>query len=168
MVNIVCGISYTHCTVYFYVSVWFCINKMYLPGSPSRKWVYSERIGRHLWASLRTRGTKNRKYFQKHLQNDLNLAGIPATRQRKPYCLWPSCENFAALPCTLCCWQSWAIACDPQSAHRSTAAEFLVPDWGYIVILWHRVVVPAHQAYIGWRAGTTTLCQSQLYPTVRD
>jgi hypothetical protein len=28
-----------------------------------------------------------------------------------------------------------------------------------------RTVLPD---YIGWRAGTTTLCQSQLYPPVRD
>jgi hypothetical protein len=59
---------------------------MYLPESPSRIWVYSERIGRHLSASLRTRGTK-KKYLKKHLQNDLNLAEISATRQRKPYWL---------------------------------------------------------------------------------
>jgi hypothetical protein len=59
-------------------------QKMYLPESLSRIWVYSERIGRRLSASPRIRGTKNRKYFQNHLQNDLNLAEISVTRQLKP------------------------------------------------------------------------------------
>jgi hypothetical protein len=35
--------------------------------------------------------------------------------------------------------------------------------------LWHRVVVQARQPmYNAWQAGTTTLCQSRLYPPVRD
>ncbi len=42
-------------------------------------------------------------------------------------------------------------------------AKFLVPDWGYSRQL-HMVVVPVRQAtYIGWRAGTTTLCHSVIF-----
>jgi hypothetical protein len=37
-------------------------------------------------------------------------------------------------------------------------AKFIVPDWGDKV----------NSGDIGWGAGTTTLCRSQLYPPVRD
>ncbi len=62
------------------------------------------------------------------------------------------------------------------NCHHPTAflmcpeAQFIVPDWGIKLTVWHRVVVPArHAGYIGWRAGgTTILCHSRLYPPVRD
>ncbi len=43
---------------------------------------------------------------------------------------------------------------------RKPVAKFLVPDWGIKPTLtWgFRTGLPA------WRAGTTTLCQSRLYP----
>ncbi len=43
-------------------------------------------------------------------------------------------------------------------------AKFLVPDWrGYSRLPAYRVVF-GPQGYIGWQAGTTTLCQIRLYP----
>ncbi len=46
-------------------------------------------------------------------------------------------------------------------------AEFIVPNWGDKVNSGCRTGPPS---YIGWRAGTTTLCRCQLYPPppVRD
>jgi hypothetical protein len=45
---------------------------------------------------------------------------------------------------------------------EQTVAKYLVPEW--------RIVTPAYgfrtglPAYVAWRAGTTILCWSQLYP----
>jgi len=37
-------------------------------------------------------------------------------------------------------------------------AKFTVPDWGKKLTLgWHRFVVPARQAYIGWQTSTAPL-----------
>jgi hypothetical protein len=43
----------------------------------------------------------------------------------------------------------------------NSVAKFIVPDWGDIVNSGCRTGLPA---YLAWRAGTTTICQSQLYP----
>ncbi len=53
-----------------------------------------------------------------------------------------------------------------RTSAMAAVAHFIVLDWGIKSRLWHRVVVPARQAG-GWRAGTTTLCHSRLYPPVR-
>jgi hypothetical protein len=48
-----------------------------------------------------------------------------------------------------------------------SVAKFLVPNWRGCSRPWHRDVVPAaSQPYVARRAGTTALCQSQLYPSV--
>ncbi len=50
------------------------------------------------------------------------------------------------------------------SAHEKFGwpeAKCIVPYWGIYCWLLLRDVVPAH---VAWRAGTTTLCQSWLYP----
>jgi hypothetical protein len=61
-------------------------------------------------------------------------------------------------------------ASDCQCKHCiSPVAKFIVPDWGYILSLTPalgcRTGLPA---YAAWRAGTTTLCRSQLYLPRRD
>ncbi len=48
-------------------------------------------------------------------------------------------------------------------------AKFIVPDWRDKVDSGTWFSYPARQAtYVGWWAGKTTLCRSQLYPPVRD
>jgi hypothetical protein len=53
-------------------------------------------------------------------------------------------------------------------AHISSEAQFIVPDWGdkvdYGIGLLHTVL----SGYMDWRAGTTTLCHSRLFPPIRD
>ncbi len=45
---------------------------------------------------------------------------------------------------------------------NSCSVVYIVPEFGR---LRHRVVVPARQPNVAWRAGMTTLCRSQVYPT---
>jgi hypothetical protein len=53
---------------------------------------------------------------------------------------------------------------DQITASRGPIHSFLR---GTKLSMAYRVVVPARQAtYIGWRAGTPTLCHSRLYPPV--
>jgi hypothetical protein len=49
------------------------------------------------------------------------------------------------------------------SVETNPVAKFIVPDWGNKVNsgIGFRTGPPG---FIGWRAGTTTLCQSRLYP----
>jgi hypothetical protein len=50
--------------------------------------------------------------------------------------------------------------------HSILVAKFLVPDWE----IWSTLAQgcrTAQPAYVAWRDGTTTLCQSQLYPPIQ-
>jgi hypothetical protein len=48
-------------------------------------------------------------------------------------------------------------------------AKFIVPDWGDTVVCAYVISLSYRPSgNIGWRAGTTTLCQCRLYPPVRD
>jgi hypothetical protein len=46
--------------------------------------------------------------------------------------------------------------------------QILRPLRGGYSRLWHRGCHTGPRGFIGWRAGTTALCQSRLYPPVRD
>jgi hypothetical protein len=47
-------------------------------------------------------------------------------------------------------------------------SKFLGPYWGEIVDSGIGLSYRTARLNIGWRTGTTTLCQSRLYPPVRD
>ncbi len=47
-------------------------------------------------------------------------------------------------------------------------AQFIDPDWGYNVDPDTELSYRPAPAYVAWRAATTTLCQSRLFPPVRE
>ncbi len=48
--------------------------------------------------------------------------------------------------------------------YQRSVAKFIVPGWGDKVNFDIGFTCTDLPGYIGWRAGTTTLCRSQLYP----
>jgi hypothetical protein len=77
-------------------------------------------------------------------------------------------------PCSECgglaltTWKVCIAGLLPQCKRlNSPVAKFLVPDWRDIVDSGNGLSYCSARLHIGWRAGTTTLCQNQLYPPVR-